>query len=70
MGTEIKEENFGEHLERVVLPYSHATAFEFETKEYLVGALARMNINRNHINNKTKKDIEEISWRISFYKSL
>ncbi len=59
MGTEIKEENFGEHLERVVLPYSHATAFEFETKEYLVGALARMNINRNHINNKTKKDIEK-----------
>jgi coenzyme F420-reducing hydrogenase alpha subunit len=57
MGTEIAEENFGDHLERVVLPYSHATAFEFESKEYLVGALARMNVNKDYLNSRTQKDI-------------
>jgi len=58
-GTVINEEDFGNHLERVVLPYSHATAFEFESKEYLVGALARMNINRDKLNKRAHKDVEK-----------
>ncbi len=58
-GTIINEEDFGKHLKRVVLPYSHATAFEFESKEYLVGALARMNVNKGNLNKKTKKDVEK-----------
>ncbi|MFH0712077.1 MAG: nickel-dependent hydrogenase large subunit [archaeon] len=59
MGSEIEERDFGEHLERVVLPYSHATGFEFESEEYLVGALARMNINKDKLNERTKKDAEK-----------
>lgn len=55
-GSLIPEEQFGEHLERVVLPYSTATAFEFESHEYMVGALARMNLNKNSLNKETKKD--------------
>lgn len=55
-GTVIKEEKFGEHLKRVVLPYANATAFEFESKEYFVGALARLNVNKDSLNPKTKKD--------------
>jgi sulfhydrogenase subunit alpha len=58
-GTSIKEEAYGDHLERVVLPYSHATAFEFKNQEYLVGALARMNLNRKNLNKRTKKDSEK-----------
>ncbi|MBU2576503.1 MAG: nickel-dependent hydrogenase large subunit [Nanoarchaeota archaeon] len=58
-GTEIPEEKFADHLDRVVLPYSHATAFAFESKEYLVGALARMNINKDHLNPHTQKYIEK-----------
>lgn len=57
MGTEIEERDFGEHLERVVLPYSHATAFEFESGEYLVGALARMNVNKDKLNVRTVNDV-------------
>lgn len=57
MGSEIEERDFGEHLERVVLPYSHASAFEFESEEYLVGALARMNVNKDRLNERTKKDV-------------
>ncbi len=60
MGTEIEERYFAEHLEMVVLPYSHACGFEFESKEYLVGALARMNINKDKLNEWTTKDIEKV----------
>ena len=59
MGSEIEERDFGEHLERVVLPYSHASAFEFESEEYLTGALARMNVNKDKLNSRTVKDVEK-----------
>lgn len=55
-GTIIEEENYGEHLHRVVLPYSTATAFEWESKDYMVGALARLNLNKESLNPRTKKD--------------
>jgi len=56
LGSVIEERDFGLHLERVILPYSSADSFEFESKEFFVGALARLNINRNSLNPKTKKD--------------
>ncbi len=55
-GTILTEEDYPEHLKRVVLPYSTATAFEFESKEYVVGALARMNLNKDNLHRNTKKD--------------
>jgi len=59
LGTIIEEKDFGNHFERVVLPYSHATGMEFESKEYLVGSLARMNINKEFLNPKTKESAKE-----------
>lgn len=58
-GTTIEEEQYAEHLQRVVLPYSTATAFEWESKDYMVGALARMNLNKDNLNKRTKKDTRE-----------
>ncbi len=55
-GTYIEEEEYGNHLQRVVLPYSTATAFEWESKDYMVGALARMNLNKDRLNERTQKD--------------
>lgn len=55
-GTTIPESQFGEHFEKVVLPYSTAIAFTWESKDYMVGALARMNLNKAALNKKTKKD--------------
>ncbi len=55
-GTVLTEEDYPEHLERVVLPYSTATAFEFESREYMVGALARINLNKDNLHRNTKKD--------------
>jgi sulfhydrogenase subunit alpha len=45
-GACIEEENYWDHLHNVVLPYSQASGFEFEGDEYMVGALARLNLNR------------------------
>ena len=53
----ISHENFWNHLDRVVVPYSQATSFEFEGKEYMVGALARMNLNKDALHSDTKKDV-------------
>ncbi len=56
-GYSINRDKFWDHLHRTVMPYSQATAFEFEGKEYMVGALARMNLNKDALHRDTKKDI-------------
>ena len=55
-GLEIEEKDYWDHLHNVVLPYSQATGFEFEVKEYTVGSLARLNLNKNNLHLNTKKD--------------
>ena len=56
-GSVMPEEEYGEHFERVVLPYSTATAFTWESEDYMVGALARMNLNKGNLNSRTKGDV-------------
>jgi sulfhydrogenase subunit alpha len=58
-GSFVREEDFKRHLERVVLPYSTATGFEWESQDYMVGALARINLNKENLNKKTKEDAKE-----------
>lgn len=55
-GEEIFEENYLDHLDKVVLPYSQATGYEFEDETYMVGALARINLNKENLHENTKKD--------------
>jgi coenzyme F420-reducing hydrogenase alpha subunit len=55
----IQERDYWDHLERVVIPYSQATAFEFENQEYMVGSLARINLNRKSLSKDTKKAASE-----------
>jgi sulfhydrogenase subunit alpha len=55
-GLEIEEKDYWNHLHDVVLPYSQATGFEFEGKEYMVGSLARLNLNRENLHACTKRD--------------
>jgi len=49
--------NFREHLQKFVVPYSTAPGFEFKGRPYVVGALARMNINRDTLHKRTRKDL-------------
>jgi coenzyme F420-reducing hydrogenase alpha subunit len=54
-------EHFREFLETVVIPYSQSEGYQIsESKEdYLVGSLARLNLNLDQIHPRTKKDLEE-----------
>jgi coenzyme F420-reducing hydrogenase alpha subunit len=56
-GEEISEENYASYLERVVLPYSQASAYKHEGDSYMVGALARMNLAKDLLNPKTKETL-------------
>jgi len=55
----IEEKDFWNHLHSVVVPYSQASGFEFEGREYMVGALARLNLNREKLHPDTKRDAAE-----------
>jgi len=58
-GPRIKEENYWDHLHSVVIPYSQASGFDFEGKEYMVGALARLNLNQESLHPNTKRDMKK-----------
>ncbi len=49
----IPEEQYRDHLEKVVMPYSQASAYKHEGRAYMVGALARMNIAKNKLHPAT-----------------
>ncbi len=53
----ISHKYFRQHLQKAVIPYSQAPGFAFKGKSYVVGALARLNINRDTLHPKTKKDL-------------
>ncbi len=58
-GEKIEEKDYWDHLHSVVLPYSQAKGFEFEGKEYMVGSLARLNLNKEAIHENTQKDMKK-----------
>jgi sulfhydrogenase subunit alpha len=55
----IGEDNFWDHLHNVVIPYSQAQGFKFEGREYMVGALSRLNLNKDALHQNTKRDMEK-----------
>ncbi len=55
-GDEIKEENYFEHLDKVVIPYSQAVGYEFGDDTYMLGALARLNLNKTNLHAQTRRD--------------
>lgn len=59
-GEAIEEKNYRDHLERVVLPYSQASAYRHENESYMVGALARINLAKNMLHRETIKSIKDV----------
>ncbi|KKW22467.1 MAG: Hydrogenase/sulfur reductase, alpha subunit [Parcubacteria group bacterium GW2011_GWC2_52_8c] len=57
LGGVIPEEKFREHLERVVLPYSQASAYRHKGEAYMVGSLARMNLAKDLLHHETKASV-------------
>lgn len=53
------EAGYRDHLEHVVVPYSEASGYLFKDKSYRIGALARLNINRQSLHENTRRDAAE-----------
>ncbi len=58
-GESIKENEYMDYLKQVIIPYSEAAGYEFEGEEFIVGALARMNLNKKSLHKDTKGDVQE-----------
>jgi coenzyme F420-reducing hydrogenase alpha subunit len=58
-GRRISRSGFTNYLQYVQIPHSHAEGYRFSDTEedYLVGALARLNLNRDLIHPRTKEDV-------------
>ncbi len=55
-GFRLPESDYYKHLRNVIIPYSQSTAYEFDGREYMVGALARMNLNKDALHPDTIRD--------------
>lgn len=55
-GQVIEEKDFFKHLKKNVLPYSQAVGYKFEGSSYMVGALARLNLNKDRLHRNTIRD--------------
>ncbi|MBN1941654.1 MAG: Ni/Fe hydrogenase subunit alpha [Candidatus Diapherotrites archaeon] len=60
-GKEIQEEDFLEHFEEIILPYSTAKGTKFMGQDYRVGALARVNLNQGKLCAGAKKAIKDFN---------
>jgi sulfhydrogenase subunit alpha len=60
-GIRIPEDQMYDFLRSVVVPYSQSENYILSNglENYLVGSLARINLNKNLLNQRTKKDAEE-----------
>lgn len=57
-GSTVLGEKYGDYLEHVSIPYSHASGYKFAGKVYMTGALARINLAKKFLNEKTQKDVK------------
>lgn len=55
----ISKSNFLDHFYRVVIPYSQAPGFKFLGESYMIGALARLNLNKRALHRDTQRDAAE-----------
>ncbi|MBI4438726.1 nickel-dependent hydrogenase large subunit [Candidatus Woesearchaeota archaeon] len=55
-GRGLSSRQYFQHLEKVVIPYSQAMGYSFEGKDYMVGSLARINLNSGKLHPSTLRD--------------
>lgn len=59
-GKTFEPTDYGTIITEKTVPYSSAKFSYIEGKPYLVGALARMNLNKNHLNSQAKQKVKDI----------
>ena len=57
-GESVEESDFARHLDEVVMPYSNASGFTFQGKEYSVGALSRLVLNQQALHKNTREELK------------
>lgn len=55
-GEVVEEADYRKHLEHVVIPYSQASGYKYKDGQFRVGALARLNINKQGLHPHTRRD--------------
>lgn len=58
-GVTIQEKDFGTHLNAAIIPYSQARGFKFDGKFLMVGALARINNDKEKLHKNTKESVKQ-----------
>jgi len=56
-GISIEEKDFDNHLNAVIIPYSHARGFSFDGELLMVGAIARLTLSSTYLHPKTKETV-------------
>jgi sulfhydrogenase subunit alpha len=59
-GSRMPDTDYRSHLHHVAAPYSHASRYQFEGTDFMVGSLARLNINKDQLHPQTQKDLAQI----------
>lgn len=58
-GEQIKDREYGNFLEHVVIPYSQASGYKFKGTVHMTGALARLNLAKDKLHKRTLQDVSE-----------
>ncbi|MFH0952528.1 MAG: nickel-dependent hydrogenase large subunit, partial [Patescibacteria group bacterium] len=58
-GHKIEEADYRSHLEHVIIPYSQASGYKYQGKSYMVGSLARINLAKDSLQDRTKQDLKD-----------
>ncbi len=53
---QVNAEEYGDHLQHVVIPYSQASGYTFKGKVFIVGAIARVNLSQARLHPHTRAD--------------
>ena len=73
-GTCKSSREFRDHLKKEVIPYSQAPGFNYKGRPYVVGALARLNLNKDTLHHNTRRDLAKYMDRFPskniFYNNL
>lgn len=59
LGKTILEENYGDYLEHVEIPYSHASGYKLDKRSFMLGAISRLNLAKDKLHPRTKNDAKD-----------
>jgi sulfhydrogenase subunit alpha len=59
-GRVIPDRHYRHHLQHIQIPHSHASGYQFDGSDFMVGSLARLNLNHDLIHPHTRQSLSEV----------